>query len=100
DDDRRLGRQQSALRLVHGARDSVESRGQMDDRSAAEPLVPLPAWWLGECEVDLHLASAEAELPSRTGHLLGNDVRFEQTPIELCGCDVAHHGTLRGDGFS
>ena len=55
DDDRRLGRQQPALRLVHGPRDAVEPRGEVDDRRASEPVVTGPARRLRQGQVDLHL---------------------------------------------
>ena len=61
DHDRGLRRQEPAVRLVDGARDTVEPRRQVHDRGLREPFVAFPARWLGEREVDLHLGAAVAK---------------------------------------
>ena len=71
DDDRRLGGEQAAIGLVHRARDSVETRGDVDDRRLAERLAPTaaPPRRLVEREVDLHPGAAVAEPPRGVGDL-------------------------------
>ena len=61
--DRRLGGQQTALRLVDRARDAVETGRHVDDGAACElgRPVALPARRRVEREVDLHLGAAVAE---------------------------------------
>src|SRR5207247_7663561 len=61
DDNGRLGRQQTALRFVDGARDAVEPRRQVNQRRPAEAFVALPARRLGQREVDLHLGAPVTE---------------------------------------
>ena len=73
DDDRALVRQQPALCLVHGPRDSVEAGRDVDDRRPREPLVTVPARRLRERVVDRHLRAPVAEAPrtfrDRRGHV-------------------------------
>ena len=82
-DDRRLGRQQPALGLVHGARDAVETRRHVDDRGSRESLVSVPARRLGERVVDLHLGPAVAEAARTVAHRAGHVHIGEQTLVEL-----------------
>src|SRR6476661_3266670 len=94
DDDGRLGGEQSALGLVDGARDTVEAGRDVDDRGSREPLVAVPARWLGERVVDLHLRAAVAEAPCALGHRLGNLHVGEQPFVELGRRDARHDGAL------
>src|SRR4029077_226404 len=66
-DDRRLDREQTALRLVHRARDAVQTGCDVDDRRARElgRARALPAGQLLERQMDLHLAAPVAEPAGR-----------------------------------
>ena len=93
-DDRRLGRQQPPLRLVHRARDAVEPRRDVNDRRPAEALVAVPPRGLGEREVDLHLRSPVPEPPCGLGHGRRHLGLVEQALVELRRRHVGDHGPL------
>ena len=85
DHDGRLRREQAALGLVDGARDSVETGCEVDDCGPAESLVPLPLRRLGQGVVDLHLRPAVAEAPAQI------PVAVEQPSVELSRRHVGDH---------
>ena len=96
DDDRRLGREQAPLGLVHRAGDAVEPGREVHDRRLPEPLVALPARRLGEREVDLHLGAAVAEAPAALGGRPA-DHAVEQPSVQLRRRHVRDHRARRAD---
>ena len=70
--DRRLRGEESALGLVHRARDAVEARREVNDRRAGEPVVAVPVSRLGHRDVDLHRATAVAIALGRARDLRRN----------------------------
>src|SRR5207244_12599589 len=83
DDDRALVRQQPALCLVHGPRDSVEAGRDVDDRRPREALVTIPARRFGKRVVDLHLRAAVAEAARAFGDRRGHVDVGQQALVEL-----------------
>src|SRR5439155_20187715 len=67
DDDRCLGRQETAFRLVDGTRDAVEPRRDVNDRGARETFIANPAWRFRQRVVDLHFGATEPESLPRLG---------------------------------
>ena len=99
DDDRRLGRQQTALCLVDGARDAVQAGRHMQQGRARESLGlgRGPLRQRVQREVDLHARTAVAiglrRLPVGRRHL----ALAQELPVELLGRDARDHGTRGRD---
>src|ERR1700722_18811398 len=56
--DRGLGRQEAAFGFVRGARNAVQSAGQMDERDLGEIRIAAPAWRTRQGVMNLHVAFA------------------------------------------
>jgi hypothetical protein len=94
DDNGRLCGKQATVGLVHGSRDAVEARRQVQNRGLPEALVADPLWTLRERHVDLHPGPPEPEAPCL---ILQQTVAnaLEQAAVELLRRHAREHGPSR-----
>src|SRR5689334_949874 len=66
----------------------------MDDRRTTESLIAVPAWWLRQREVDLHLGTAVPKAIRLLGDRRGHRLVGEETLVELRRGDARDDGPL------